>query len=42
MLKLNAYDNVILGNEPSSEMLTSKSLKLEWAKTGSAKESRPK
>ena len=39
---LDARDNAISGNEPSSEMLTSQSHKLEWAKTGNAKESRPK
>ena len=30
---LDAPDNAISGNEPSSEMLTSQSQKPEWAKT---------
>ena len=36
------HDNVVSGNEHSSEMLTSQSRKLEWAKTGNAKEWTPK
>ena len=39
---LDALDNAISGNELSSEMLTSQSRKLVWAKTGNAKELRPK
>ena len=39
---LDASDNVISGNEPSSEMLRSQSQIPEWAKTGNAKEWRPK
>ena len=39
---LDASDNVISGNEPSSEMLTSQSQIPEWAKTRNAKEWRPK
>ena len=35
---MNAPANVISGNEPSSEMLTSQSRKLEWAKSSNAKE----
>ena len=35
---LDASDNAIAGNEPSSEMLTSQSQIPEWAKTGYAKE----
>ena len=34
---LDAHDNAISGNEPSSEMLTSQSQKPELAKTGNAK-----
>ena len=37
---LDAPDNAILGNETSSEMLTSQIQ--EWAKPGNAKEWRPK
>ena len=39
---LDAPDNAILGNEPSSEILTSQSQITEWAKTGNGKEWRPK
>ena len=39
---LDAPDNAISGNEPSSEMLPSRSQMPEWAKTGNAKEWRPK
>ena len=39
---LYAPDNVISGNEPSSEMLKSRSQIPEWAKTGNVKEWRPK
>ena len=35
---LDASDNGISGNEPSSEMLTSQSQKLERTKTGNTKE----
>ena len=42
MNKNSASDNVILGNEPSSEMLTSQNKKIEWTKTVDANESRPK
>ena len=38
MLYLDTSDNAILGNEPSSEMLTSQGQILEGAKTGNAKE----
>ena len=41
-VNLDAPDNAISGNEPSSEMLTSQSQIPEWAKTGNAKEWRPK
>ena len=39
---LDAPDNAISDNESSSEMLTSQSQISEWAKTGNAKEWRPK
>ena len=39
---LDAPDNAISGNEPSSEMLTRQCQIPEWAKTGDAKEWRPK
>ena len=39
---LDSTNNVISGNEPSSEMLTSQSQIPEWAKTGNAKEWSPK
>ena len=35
---LDAINNAISGNEPSSEMLTSQSQLHEWDKTGNAKE----
>ena len=39
---LDAPDNAISGNEPSSEMLKSQSQIPEWAKSGCAKEWRSK